>query len=50
MLIERAGGILALASEPAEDAATTKLVRAAGLHIRLVDAPFKQPLGHRKGA
>jgi ceramide glucosyltransferase len=48
-LIERAGGIPALASEPAEDAATTKLVRAEGLHIRLVDTPFPQPLGHRKG-
>src|SRR5436190_389503 len=27
--------------------ATTKLVRAAGLRIRLVDAPFEQPLGYR---
>ena len=45
--VERAGGIRLLASEPAEDAATTKLVRAAGLRVRLVDAPFEQPLGHR---
>jgi len=45
--IERAGGIRLLASEPAEDAATTKLVRAAGLRVRLVDAPFEQPLGYR---
>ena len=48
--IEAAGGIRLLASEPAEDAATTKLVRAAGLRIRLVDAPFEQPLGYRSAA
>jgi ceramide glucosyltransferase len=45
--IERAGGIRLLAAEPAEDAATTKLVRSAGLRVRLVDAPFQQPLGYR---
>ena len=45
--LEKAGGIRALAAEPAEDAATTKLVRAAGLRVRLVDAPFEQPLGYR---
>lgn len=45
--IEAAGGIRLLATEPAEDAATTKLMRAAGLRIRLVDAPFEQPLGSR---
>jgi ceramide glucosyltransferase len=45
--IERAGGIQALASEAAEDAASTKLVRASGLRVRLVDAPFQQPLGYR---
>ena len=45
--IEKAGGIRLLAAEPAEDAASTKLVRAAGLHVRLVDAPFEQPLGYR---
>ena len=45
--IEAAGGIRLLATEPAEDAATTKLMRAAGLRIRLVDAPFEQPLGYR---
>ena len=47
--IEAAGGIRLLATEPAEDAATTKLMRAAGLRIRLVDAPFEQPLGYRAG-
>ena len=48
--IEAAGGIRLLAAEPAEDAATTKLVRAAGLRVRLVDAPFEQPLGYRSAA
>jgi ceramide glucosyltransferase len=47
-LIENAGGIAALAAEPAEDAATTKIVRDAGLRVRLVDAPFEQPLGQRR--
>jgi len=46
-VLERAGGIRALASELAEDAAATKTVRAAGLRVRLVDAPFEQPLGYR---
>jgi len=46
-LLEQAGGIRALATEPAEDAATTKVVRSAGLRVRLVDAPFEQPLGER---
>jgi ceramide glucosyltransferase len=45
--IEKAGGIRLLATEPAEDAATTKLMRALGLRVRLVDAPFEQPLGYR---
>jgi ceramide glucosyltransferase len=48
--IERAGGIRLLATEPAEDAATTKLVRDLGLRVRLVDAPFEQPLGYRSAA
>jgi ceramide glucosyltransferase len=46
--IEAAGGIRQLGNEPAEDAATTKIVRAAGLRVRLVDAPFEQPLGCRR--
>jgi ceramide glucosyltransferase len=45
--LEQAGGIRALASELAEDAASTKVVRGAGLRVRLVDAPFEQPLGYR---
>jgi ceramide glucosyltransferase len=47
-IVERAGGIRALAAETAEDAATTKLVRAAGLRVHLVDVPFEQPLGRRR--
>jgi ceramide glucosyltransferase len=46
-LLERAGGIRALASELAEDAAATKVIRGAGLRVRLADAPFEQPLGLR---
>jgi ceramide glucosyltransferase len=45
--LERAGGIPALAKEIAEDAAATKVVRNAGLKVRLVDRPFLQPLGQR---
>ena len=41
------GGFAALADEPAEDAATTKLVRRIGLRARLA-APSPQPLGHRE--
>jgi ceramide glucosyltransferase len=48
--LERAGGIAALAREVAEDAASTKVVRAAGLKVRLVDRPFPQPLGYRSAA
>src|SRR6516225_8039164 len=46
-LIDEAGGIRLLAAEAAEDAATTKLVRDLGLNVRLVGAPFEQPLGNR---
>ena len=45
--LERVGGIRALAAEIAEDAAATKLVRRAGLKVKLVDSPFEQPLGRR---
>src|SRR5262249_16924426 len=45
--LERAGGIAALAREVAEDAASTKVVRGAGLKVRLVDRPSPQPLGYR---
>jgi ceramide glucosyltransferase len=46
-VIARGGGIRALGAELAEDAAATKLVRAAGLRVRLVANPFAQPLGRR---
>lgn len=46
--LNRAGGLRALASEMAEDAASTKVARAAGKRVRLVDGPFGQPLGARR--
>ncbi len=45
--LDEGGSIEALAAEPAEDAASTKLIRAAGRKIRLVIHPFPQPLGRR---
>jgi ceramide glucosyltransferase len=45
--LDQAGGIAALASEPAEDAAATKVVHQAGYRVRLVRDPWPQPLGHR---
>jgi ceramide glucosyltransferase len=48
--LERAGGIEALGNEVAEDAAATKIVRGAGLKVRLVDRPLAQPLGRRSAA
>jgi len=48
--LESAGGILALAREPAEDAAATKVVGGLGLRIRLADGAFPQPLGPRSAA
>jgi ceramide glucosyltransferase len=46
--LEAAGGIRVLGDDAAEDAASTKVVRAMGLKVRLVDAPFPQPLGERR--
>ncbi len=46
-ILNDAGGIAALASEPAEDAASTKVVRQAGRKVRLMPGPFLQPLGER---
>ena len=48
--LERAGGIEALGKEVAEDAAATKIVRNAGLKVRLIDRPLSQPLGRRSAA
>jgi ceramide glucosyltransferase len=49
-LVEHAGGVRALAAEPAEDAASTKLVRSMGLRVRVIDLPIRQPLGRRTAA
>lgn len=46
-VLDRAGGIRALGSEIAEDAASTKIIRAQKMNVRLVDMPFEQPLGER---
>jgi ceramide glucosyltransferase len=48
--LDAAGSIEALGKEIAEDAAATKIVRSAGLKVRLVDRPFAQPLGRRSAA
>lgn len=48
--LEKAGGIRALGSEVAEDAASTKIVRRLGLHVRLMEPPVRQPLGLRSAA
>ncbi|MCJ2015476.1 ceramide glucosyltransferase [Methylobacterium sp. J-076] len=45
--LDAQGGIRALAAEIAEDAAATKIVRAAGRRVNLVAVPFPQPLGRR---
>jgi ceramide glucosyltransferase len=47
-VLEHGGGIEALGRDVAEDAAATKMVRAQGLTVRLVDRPFEQPLGFRR--
>jgi ceramide glucosyltransferase len=49
-VLDRAGGIRALGAEIAEDAAATKVVRNAGLRVRLADGPFGQPLGYRSAS
>ena len=46
-LLEAAGGLAALGRDLAEDVASTKIVRAAGLKVRVVRRPFPQPLGQR---
>jgi ceramide glucosyltransferase len=48
--IDRAGGLETLGKEVAEDAAATKIVRNAGLKVRLLDRPLAQPLGRRTAA
>ena len=46
-VLERAGGIAVLGREMAEDVASTKVVRAAGLKVRLPPRFFAQPIGPR---
>ena len=46
-VLERAGGIAVLGREMAEDVASTKVVRAAGLNVRLPGRFFAQPIGPR---
>ncbi len=45
--LDRHGSIEALADDPAEDAASTKVIRRAGLDVHLVHLPFPQPIGRR---
>jgi ceramide glucosyltransferase len=47
MQFDALGGLLALDLDSCEDAAATKLIRRAGLHVRLVTKLFEQPLGDR---
>lgn len=46
-VLEAAGGIEVLGREMAEDVASTKVVRAAGLKVRLPGRFFAQPIGKR---
>lgn len=49
-VLEAAGGIAVLGREMAEDVASTKVVRAAGLRVRLPGRFFEQPIGRRQFA
>lgn len=49
-VLDRAGGPAALGRDLAEDVGSTKVVRAAGLSVRLPRMPFAQPLGQRSRA
>lgn len=46
-ILERAGGIERLGAELAEDAAATKVIREAGLNVRIARDVSPQPLGPR---
>jgi ceramide glucosyltransferase len=45
--LDSVGGLAALASEVAEDAAATKIARGRGRIVRVATEPFAQPLGPR---
>ena len=47
-VLEAGGGLVALGREMAEDVASTKLVRRAGLRVRIARRPFAQPVGRRR--
>lgn len=47
-VLDREGGMAALAREPAEDAAATKATRRQGLLVALANGPFAQPIGSRR--
>lgn len=47
-ILDAIGGVRALGEEVAEDAATTKLVRALGRKVHLMNSPFEQPLAGRR--
>ncbi|WP_309375124.1 ceramide glucosyltransferase [Rhodoferax sp.] len=49
-ILDAAGGLAALGRDLAEDVASTKVVHAAGLKVRVVRRPFPQPLGQRRFA
>lgn len=46
-MLDDSGGLEALGRYLAEDVNATKLVRAAGLKVRLTPLPFAQPIGRR---
>lgn len=46
-MLDEAGGLEALGRYLAEDVNATKLVRGAGLKVRLTPLPFAQPIGRR---
>ncbi len=47
-VLENGGGLQQLGKQMAEDVASTKLVRAQGLKVRLLPKPVVQPLGARE--
>lgn len=47
-MLRAMGGLEFLASEPAEDAAATRMVRKSGLRVALLNRPTLQPLGNRR--
>jgi ceramide glucosyltransferase len=47
-LLDRLGGIERLDRNLAEDVATTRVIRAAGLKVVVAPRPFEQPIGRRR--